>query len=74
MSHLPHPICLRDGGASTPVPVVTHVDEGPSRGGDQAAARRTRSDRRLKCVETPIGLGHNRGTNHFPLDPESVSD
>lgn len=29
---------------------------------------------RLKCVwETPTGLGHNEGTNHFRVDHESVS-
>jgi hypothetical protein len=26
---------------------------------------------RLKCVEPPAGLGHNRGTNHCRLDSES---
>jgi hypothetical protein len=26
---------------------------------------------RLKCVEPPAGLGHNRGTNHCRLNSES---
>ena len=29
---------------------------------------------RLKCVETPTGLGHNPGHKLLRLDPESVSD
>ena len=28
---------------------------------------------RLECVETPLGLGHNQGTNRFSLDLELVS-
>jgi hypothetical protein len=29
---------------------------------------------RIKYVETPTGLGHNSGTNHFRIDLESASD
>jgi hypothetical protein len=28
---------------------------------------------RIKYVETPTGLGHNSGTNHFRIDLESAS-
>jgi len=44
---------------------------------DHAALRRISAliaRGRLKCMETPIELGHNLGTSHFRVDPGSVSD
>jgi hypothetical protein len=39
----------------------------------RAGSTRAIACSRLKCVETPTGLGHNLVTNHFRVDSEPVS-
>jgi len=47
---------------------IAKVDHAPLRRINALIARG-----RVKCVETPIELGHNLGTSQFRVDPASVS-